>query len=552
MSDEIKGRIWESDAVLRAGRLASLEIVLEDSTVSRRHAEIRHQSPAGWMIRDLDSTNGTFVSGLKLIGERPLRLKDVVQFGKVALVVEKLEVGAQMPDQTTAVIDQLLVEAAANNSWEDAQHNLVYDRNHKLRPGEQLHALVQAAGHLIRIEKEDELLDSILHDAVNVLDAQRGAIVLWDEREAALKLKRVATGLGDGAPGRFHYSQKIAQMCFTSGQSHLCSVVKENPELATQSIADGEMASVICALLRTTKGPLGVLHLDRTPWQKPFTQDDLHLADALAASVSVGIYAAQLYRKEREMARNTIRALAQLVESKDKYTGNHIQRVTNYAVMLAKQFGLSQDKLEIIELGAILHDVGKVNVPDAILNKTGQLTPEETAIMRSHVEAGVKVLEVVPELKRIIPLVRHHHERWDGTGYPQGLQREQIPIEARIVAVVDAFDAMTTHRPHCPARPAEVAFAELQRMAGAQFDPNCVAAFLAIKDKVLEVMEDENQTAIVKRTDVHRDEPRRSQSLLNTVANGDAARQPAKSSPTIPTDSGSFNPGSSEFFPVHS
>jgi HD-GYP domain-containing protein (c-di-GMP phosphodiesterase class II) len=504
ISDEIKGKTWESDALLRAGRLGSLEIVLDDTSVSRRHAEVRYAPPAGWIVRDLESTNGTYLNGQRLAGERPVRMKDIVQFGKVALMVDAAENGAT-PDQPQ-IVDQILVEATSNSSWEDAQQNLVYDKNHTLRPGDQLIALLRAGHHLIHIEKEDELLDSILHDAVHVLDAQRGAIVLAEGPEQKLKIRSLANGLSEGQTGRFHYSHKIAQRCFARGESYLCSSVNDDPELAAaQSIADGAMSSVLCVLLRTPRRSLGVLHLDRTLWQKPFTDEDLHLADALAAHVSAGIEAATLLRKQRDLFLNTISVLAQLVEGKDEYTGGHIQRVTGYAVMLGRQLGLPDIDLERLQTGTPLHDIGKIAIDDAILRKPEKLTPEEFEQMKKHTTAGAKVLEHVPELHPIIPIVKHHHERWDGSGYPDGLKGEGIPLLARIVSVVDTFDAMTSDRPYVKARTPEIAFQEIEKMSGKQFDPQCAAAFLAIQDKVIEMMRTEHQTAVVSGATIPND-----------------------------------------------
>jgi putative nucleotidyltransferase with HDIG domain len=498
ISDEIKGKTWESDALLRAGRLGSLEIVLDDSSVSRRHAELRFAPPAGWIVRDLESTNGTYLNGQRLAGERPVRTKDIVQFGKVALMVDLAENGA--PVEQPQVLDDIKFEATASASWEDAQQNLIYDKKHTLRPGDQLMALLRAGRHLNNIDKEDELLDAILHDAVHVLDAQRGAIVLADGPDQKLKIRSLANGLIEGQTGRFHYSQKVAQRCFARGESYLCSSVNDDPELATaQSIADGAMASVLCVLLRTPRKSLGVLHLDRTLWQKPFTEEDLHLADALAAHVSAGIEAATLLRKQRELFRKTITVLTQLVEGGDEYTGDHIKRVTTYAVMLGRHLGMKDSDLEMLELGTPLHDIGKVAIPDAILGKPGKLTPDEFEIMKTHTTEGAKVLRNVDELACVIPIVRNHHERWDGNGYPDKLKGEAIPLMARIVAVVDTFDAMTTERVYSKARTPEVAFEEIQRMSGTQFDPSCAAAFLAIQAQIIEEMRKENQTAVVQK-----------------------------------------------------
>src|SRR5207253_1403991 len=259
----------------------------------------------------------------------------------------------------------------------------------------------------------------------------------------------------------------------------------------SQSIHDGAMASVLCVLLRTPRKRLGVLHLDRSFAQDPFTEDDLFLADALAAHVSAAIESAQLLRKQRELFLKTITILAQAVELRDDYTGGHTQRVTRYASMLAQHLDLPEDELELIKLGTPLHDIGKIGIDDAILRKPGRLTAAEFAVMQEHTTKGAEILSTIPEMQSIIPIVRNHHERWDGTGYPDRLAGAEIPFLARIVAVADAFDAMTSNRPYHEGKkgkPPAVAFAEVSRMAGRQFDPQCAAAFLEIQDQVLQAM----------------------------------------------------------------
>jgi putative nucleotidyltransferase with HDIG domain len=371
---------------------------------------------------------------------------------------------------------------------------VAFDRNHTPRAGEQLMALLRAGQHLASVESEEALLDAVLNDAVSVLDAQRGAIVLadGDGPEARLALKALAVG-GGGAQGRFAYSKRLAQKCFDRGQSDLYRTVVDDAELMTQSVADGAMSSVLCVLLRTPRKKLGVLHLDRGALQNPFTEDDLHLADALAAQVSTGIEAARLVRKQEELYQRTLEVLAQMVELRDDETGRHTERVARYAELLAVQLGLPEDQLKLIRRGAPLHDIGKIGIPDAILRAPRRLTPAEFAEMQTHTTKGAEHLARIPELHPIIPIVRSHHERWDGTGYPDRLRREEIPLLARIVGVADAFDAMTSGRPYYKDRkgkPPEQAFAEVEKQAGRQFDPACAEAFLAIKDEILRTMEE--------------------------------------------------------------
>lgn len=496
ISGEVKGKSWESTNVLRAGRLGTLEIVLDDSSVSRRHAEVR-QADNGWWVRDLESTNGTYVNGVRLqAGERQLHPRDIVQFGKVAMMVELPEDAPPEPKRPMSSAEQIIVEAEASSSWQEGYERILWDRNHSPRPGDQLMALLRAGHHLVSIETEEELLTSILNDAVHVLDAQRGAIVLAEGPNEELKLKALATGRGEHA-SRFSFSKALAKRCFSKGQSILCSSVEEDEELSgAVSIADGAMASVLCVLLRTPRKHLGVIHLDRSYWQKAFSEDDLHLADALAAHVSAGIECAQLLRRQRELFLQTISALASAIEMRDEYTGGHTARVTAYSLLVGEELGLSQKELDQLRTGGPLHDIGKIGIKDAILCKPDRLTNEEFDVMKTHTTLGDDILKAIPEMKEIRPIVRSHHERWDGRGYPDKLAGEAIPLLARVLAVADSFDAMTTKRPYNTGhvKTPEQAFAEVERCAGSQFDPDCAKAFLAVKEKVLEAMRSSRAT----------------------------------------------------------
>ncbi|MDW8244858.1 MAG: HD domain-containing protein, partial [Thermogemmata sp.] len=488
ISGTVKGKVWESESLLRVGRLASLEIVLEDSSVSRRHAEI-HVGPEGWFVRDLESTNGTYVNGVR-IGplEQPLRPRDIVQFGKVALLVELSEESADVPSSNQHIL------ATTPSTYEEGIRRLAFDRHQMPRPGEQLIALLRAGHHFVHAHCPDELYQAILSDAVSVLAAQRGAIVLAEGSETDPKWRLVAAAHGQhSAQGGHFYSKKLTQRCFSAGVSLLYSTFTtlDSDTRLGQSIAEGAMGSVMCVLLRTPRRRLGVLHLDRGLEQHPFTEDDLHLADALAAHVSATIESALLLQQQRDLFLKTITTLAQAVELRDDYTGGHTQRVTRYALLLAERLGLDRYQTEIIRLGSPLHDIGKIGIDDAILRKPGKLTPAEYELMKAHTVKGAEILSNIPEMAPIIPIVRHHHERWDGTGYPDRLAGTEIPYLARIVAVADAFDAITSPRPyHASNRPRSStwAFLELERQAGRQFDPDCVAAFLDIRDLIHKAM----------------------------------------------------------------
>jgi putative nucleotidyltransferase with HDIG domain len=199
----------------------------------------------------------------------------------------------------------------------------------------------------------------------------------------------------------------------------------------------------------------------------------------------LGRVRAQQLRLERDFER-TVASLAAAIEAKDPTTEGHVQRVAQLSVLVGRKLGLDDRKLRTLRYGAMLHDVGKIGVPEEILNKPGGLTPEEKDLMEQHVEIGLRIIRDVEGLHEIDPLIRYHQERWDGarTGvrYPGyfGLAGEEIPLEARILSVVDAFDAITHDRPYRSGSPVEIAIEELRRESGRQFDPRLVEALIAV------------------------------------------------------------------------
>jgi HD-GYP domain-containing protein (c-di-GMP phosphodiesterase class II) len=350
-------------------------------------------------------------------------------------------------------------------------------------------ALVRANHHVTHISHLEDLLQSILADTVAALRAQRGTIILADPDTGVLSLKAThAPKISPNETGR-PYSKTLVKRCFELGESILCDDVNADEALVmARSIRHGAMASVICALLRTPRKRVGILHLDRGFFDEPFSENDLYYADAIAASVAVGIETAQMIEQQRDQFIETVTTLARTVEMRDQYTGDHTRRVTDYALMLAEELNLSNNEKYQIQIGTPLHDIGKIGIDDAILRKPGKLTADEFEFMKTHTVKGAVMLDAMKHLVPMIPIVRHHHERWDGTGYPDHLHDEQIPLIARIVSIADAFDAMTSNRPYRPAFSAEHAFLELIAKAGTHFDPNCVDAFMRLRAGIEERM----------------------------------------------------------------
>lgn len=260
---------------------------------------------------------------------------------------------------------------------------------------------------------------------------------------------------------------------------------------------------------------VGILLLGEKLSRRLFTQTEIHFFQTLVHDAAIAVKTSEyhqhliernieleakkreleerlheierLRQKEQETYYQIMKSLAQEVHAKDPYTFGHIRQVERLGIITAQELGLdlSGKRKAVLSAGLLLHDVGKIGIPDHILKKPASLDSEEWKVMRTHVEKGAKILEPLSDFKEVAEIVLCHHENYDGTGYPRGLKRDQIPIEARIVSVVDAFHAIVSTRCYREGRPVEVAFQELKRCAGTQFDPQVVDAFIRAMKKQL-------------------------------------------------------------------
>ena len=221
----------------------------------------------------------------------------------------------------------------------------------------------------------------------------------------------------------------------------------------------------------------------RVSGRAAFDEEDAELLAAIACQAGLALHRAKLIDDLEALFVGAVETLVATVEAKDIYTYGHSARVSKLAGRIAQQMGLPEEQQERIKIAGLLHDVGKIGIPEAILSKPGKLTDEEWGHIRSHPQIGESIIRQMgsEHVADLCPLVRHHHERLDGSGYPDGLAGEAIPLGARILAIADAYDAMTSNRPYRPPFPSEDAMAELRANAGRQFDERAVEAFVEIR-----------------------------------------------------------------------
>ncbi len=218
-----------------------------------------------------------------------------------------------------------------------------------------------------------------------------------------------------------------------------------------------------------------------------FTPDDLSTLEKMGSQISVALQNAQQLKELEELFFGTIKSLSSAIDAKSPWTAGHSERVTKYALDIAKEMGLGRDEMRNLEVAGLLHDIGKIGTYDILLEKPGKLEPDEIEIVRLHPGKGADILEPIKKFRNIIPAIKHHHEFYDGSGHPDGLKGEAIPLGARILAVADTYDAMKADRPYRPGRSMEYIINEFRRCSGTQFDPKVVEAFLSIVEKGREI-----------------------------------------------------------------
>ncbi|HEX5691544.1 MAG TPA: HD domain-containing phosphohydrolase [Roseiflexaceae bacterium] len=242
-------------------------------------------------------------------------------------------------------------------------------------------------------------------------------------------------------------------------------------------------AQLACLVLRTNDRPVGILRLSRGSEQPGFAADDRKLLAVCASQIAASLDNGRLYQQLKQQNLQTIAALAAAIDARDPYTLGHSEQVMRYSVRLGELLGLDSERIEHIRYGALLHDIGKIGIRDYILLKPGPLTDEEFAVMQRHPTIGADILRKIKSLHNVIPIIECHHERVDGQGYPNHLRGTGIKEEARILAIADAYDAMTSHRAYRKGRAPEEAFAVLRNGRGTHWDAEFVDAFIEMIER---------------------------------------------------------------------
>jgi len=325
------------------------------------------------------------------------------------------------------------------------------------------------------------LIERITRMTQNTLNAMASSVLLFDDDEQELFFE-VAAGPVKKTLRRIRMDAQsgIAGWVACNGKPLIVNDVasEQRFDKGTDIITGFVTRSIICAPLLVHGRVIGVIEVLNKLDASDFTERDLETLVSVASTAAISIENARLHKTVIDAYKSTIKALAAAIDAKDPYTHGHSQRVMEYALLGGTTLSLSREELEDIEYAGILHDIGKIAIPDSILNKPNSLLPSEWEMVHKHPVTGANMLAGIPFLKRSSELILHHHERYEGNGYPDGLKGEEIPIGARLIAVADAFDTMTTDRAYRAALTEDYCISELYGCSGTQFCPIAVEAFV--------------------------------------------------------------------------
>lgn len=319
-------------------------------------------------------------------------------------------------------------------------------------------------------------------ELASILEAQHGELAVISSHSSGIPipLPLQSGAMAAAAPSSLWKA-------FSSGKSCNVPSLKEliKPGALDRALIKAGVNSLLAIPLISKDRVMGVMLLGDTDKRK-FTRETAFTIEKIAAQMAVALENAGLYEDMRNLFIGTVTSLANAIDAKSPWTKGHSERVMRTAATIAKQMGLPDAMVERVRLGGLLHDIGKIGIIEALLEKPEKLSEDDFPPMRLHPEKGVAILAPIEQLQDVLPGILHHHEHYDGAGYPQGLKGEEIPLEARIITVADAFDAMVSQRPYKKGLSTAEALAELRENAGVQFDPKVVKCFTGYLERILE------------------------------------------------------------------
>jgi HD-GYP domain-containing protein (c-di-GMP phosphodiesterase class II) len=484
-----KGTVWELSGFRTIiGRDSTCDIAISDPKSSRTQAEIMHEGNT-FIFSDMESRNGSFINS-EQVTRQVLVPGDQIKIGDTTIkVIEEdlsstIEWQQQDPLATTRIplnsLESQIREIVTIPETISKKHPAISPERQKQTEKliNNLETLYKVGRTINTIQTVEELLDQIAEMVLGVFSDVQRVCILLDENGKDLEPKTIKTR-ADIPSQPWQISWSVVNEAVKEEVCILANDAFHDERFeASKSILAMNLRSVMCAPLVNKGTVLGVIYVDNREKPDCFDEDDIALLAALGSQSAVALDNSRLYQDIQQAYHETILALLNTVEAKDPYTRGHSQRVSRCALGVAREMELGEEESKKIKMAAELHDIGKIGVRDLIIGKDSSLSTTEFDSMKDHVLIGEKIIKPIEYLRFAGPMIRHHHERYDGGGYPDGLMKDRIPLGARIIGVADAFDAMTTKRPYNEPLSFEKALEEFEALKGKQFDPDVVDALV--------------------------------------------------------------------------
>jgi len=359
---------------------------------------------------------------------------------------------------------------------------LCISHSYKRRDFARLETIMRYGKKLIAFHEIDKVCHLVMEAAISESESDRGSIMLL-EKDGYLRIKSSV-----GIPKKILAKIKrqkighgIAGKVAKSGQPIIINEGQSMPAAAKKALRGLGLMSAVSIPILSDHKILGVLNLGKRRFKPFFDKEDAELLLILAYEAGAAISNCYLFEEVHELYTGSIISLAAAIDARDHYTHGHSNNVANIATATARKLKLDKENVNNIYFASMLHDIGKIGIPDKVLLKRGKLTEKEFNVIKRHPIYGVKILKHIPRLSPIVPIIYHEHERYDGKGYVEGLRGKKIPVESRIIAVADAYEAMTSNRPYRKAMSKRKAIEEIKKNSGTQFDPKVVKAFLEVR-----------------------------------------------------------------------
>lgn len=477
-SPQVQQRMEPPGQILM-GRSRDCDVVVASPQASRQHAQLCWEPKENcWLLTDLGSRSGTTLNGEPIPPGRPcaIRKGDRIGLPEIVLQVRDFHDGSTIMES----IRRIHVEGDVNpgESIDFSPVELAEDLD-----GNRLATLLDFSRELHDAADENGLFTAILKGVKKGTSLENAAIVSRMDVDGGIEMHAAMGELASAGSDRF------SRTLLRSATDGVPGRYLASGGMVAESLARLPVQAAACAPLMTRDAAAACLYVDGTDPSIPDTQlrgdMDFMIALAQLASVAMSNLARSDLERRFSEARNklfegTVRAMAAAIDAKDPYTRGHSDRVSWLSGELAKQLGHDEQGIEVARVCGQVHDVGKIGVPEAVLSKPDRLDDEEFDLIKQHPDIGYKILKDIPGMGELLGGVRHHHERWDGSGYPSGMKGDSIPELGRLVAVVDAFDAMRSARAYREGRDSEIVRAEIERCSGTHFDPKMAEAFLRI------------------------------------------------------------------------